>query len=115
MKKGDAMKQEKRIYIRKYVSAIIFSNIIVWFSWALPLILLDGIKLNDESLLQLGFLLRIVLSTIPFIVLFDYTKRKYKENKFTKMCYICSIISMLLLPTLFFILHLEIGYGGWFW
>ena len=107
MKKGDAMKQEKRIYIRKYVSAIIFSNIIVWFSWALPLILLDGIKLNDEYLLQLGFLLRIVLS--------DYTKRKYKENKFTKMCYICSIISMLLLPTLFFILHLEIGYGGWFW
>ena len=104
MKKGDAMKQEKRIYIRKYVSAIIFSNIIVWFSWALPLILLDGIKLNDEYLLQLGFLLRIVLSTIPFIVLFDYTKRKYKENKF-----------MLLLPTLFFILHLEIGYGGWFW
>ena len=85
MKKGDAMKQEKRIYIRKYVSAIIFSNIIVWFSWALPLILLDGIKLNDEYLLQLGFLLRIVLSTIPFIVLFDYTKRKYKENKFTKM------------------------------
>ena len=69
MKKGDAMKQEKRIYIRKYVSAIIFSNIIVWFSWALPLILLDGIKLNDEYLLQLGFLLRIVLSTIPFIIL----------------------------------------------
>lgn len=115
MQKGDEMKQEKRIYIRKYVSAIIFSNIIVWFSWALPLILLDGIKLNDEYLLQLGFLLRIVLSTIPFIVLFDYTKRKYKENKFTKMYYICSIISMLLLPTLFFILYLEIGYGGWFW
>ena len=58
MKKGDAMKQEKRIYIRKYVSAIIFSNIIVWFSWALPLILLDGIKLNDEynTLLNLGII-----------------------------------------------------------
>ena len=91
MKKGDAMKQEKRIYIRKYVSAIIFSNIIVWFSWALPLILLDGIKLNDEYLLQLGFLLRIVLSTIPFIVLFDILRGSIKKINLRK----CAIFVVL--------------------
>lgn len=110
MKKGDGMKQEESTYIRKYILAIIFSNIIVWYSWWVPLILLDGIKLNDEYLLQLSFLLRIVLSTIPFIMIFYYAKSKYIENKLTKIYYIYSIISMMLLPTLFFMLYNKIEY-----
>ncbi len=105
----------RKKYMLQYASAIIGSNVIVWFSWALPLILLDGIKLDDVNALRVGFLLRIVLSTIPFIILFCDTKRKYIEAKLSKIYYIISIISMLLLPTLFFMLHLEIGYGGWFW
>lgn len=112
MKKGDRMKKEESAYIKKYILAIIFSNIIVWFSWVLQLFMTINGSIDS---LWVGFLMRIVLSTIPFISLFHYAKGKYIENKLTKIYYLISIISMLLLPTLFFILAIEIGYGGTFW
>ena len=103
----------RKKYILQYISAIIFSNVIVWFSWSLTFLMLT----HRDNLWALweSFLLRISLGTIPFIILFNDTKCKYIEAKLSKIHYIISAISMLLLPTLFFMLHIEIGYGGAFW